>query len=103
MDNVTSFSEMLQGYITSEMKTCGKPNCKCARGELHGPYYYLRGRFDGEHWRQYVSKKDLPDVTRRCEAYRQFQAELAAGRAKHRAVMAQMTVMIRNRWPNEAA
>ncbi|TFG05458.1 MAG: hypothetical protein EU536_01780 [Promethearchaeota archaeon] len=29
------------GTIQEEKIRCGKVNCKCSRGELHGPYYYL--------------------------------------------------------------
>ena len=28
------------GVVIKEKVKCGKPNCKCARGELHGGYYY---------------------------------------------------------------
>jgi len=28
--------------ITNDtITTCGKPNCACARGQKHGPFYYL--------------------------------------------------------------
>lgn len=28
------------GVVIKERVKCGKPNCKCTRGELHGGYYY---------------------------------------------------------------
>ena len=34
-------------HYRQEYRKCGKPNCKCARGELHGPYlvaYYREGK-----------------------------------------------------------
>ncbi len=37
---------------------CGKPNCRCACGELHGPYWYRRWREGGRQRRQYVSARD---------------------------------------------
>lgn len=30
------------GFVRQEMVKCGKKNCRCSRGELHGPYYYYR-------------------------------------------------------------
>ncbi|MHA1265688.1 MAG: DUF6788 family protein [Candidatus Helarchaeota archaeon] len=31
----------ISGTIRAEFVRCGKKNCKCVHGELHGPYYYL--------------------------------------------------------------
>src|SRR2546423_8531553 len=35
----------LQGYVAGSLveqsRRCGKPGCRCATGELHGPYVYL--------------------------------------------------------------
>lgn len=38
---------LLPGHIVTERVRCGKPNCRCARGELHGPYHYRRWRSGG--------------------------------------------------------
>lgn len=39
-----------------ELRTCGKGNCKCARGELHGPYWYAYQRKKGKLTSRYVGK-----------------------------------------------
>jgi hypothetical protein len=39
---------------------CGKKECKCLQGELHGPYWYAYFREDGKLRCKYVGKK-LPD------------------------------------------
>lgn len=35
----------LQGYlagsVVEQARRCGKPGCRCAQGDLHGPYVYL--------------------------------------------------------------
>ncbi|HLB77507.1 MAG TPA: DUF6788 family protein [Candidatus Dormibacteraeota bacterium] len=31
----------LQGSLVNQTRRCGKEGCRCARGELHGPYVYL--------------------------------------------------------------
>jgi hypothetical protein len=31
----------LKGSLVSQMRRCGKEGCRCAQGELHGPYVYL--------------------------------------------------------------
>src|SRR5713226_2541226 len=33
--------EILRGSLIERYVTCGNPNCKCARGERHGPMWYL--------------------------------------------------------------
>jgi hypothetical protein len=33
--------EILRGSLMERYLTCGKPGCKCARGERHGPVWYL--------------------------------------------------------------
>lgn len=40
---------------------CGKPGCRCTRGELH-PTQYMRWREAGRHRRRYVPKGELADV-----------------------------------------
>lgn len=40
-----SDSFVLQGSTYyAEQRTCGKPDCKCANGDLHGPYWYSRSQ-----------------------------------------------------------
>jgi hypothetical protein len=34
-------AEILRGSLIERYLTCGNPNCKCARGERHGPVWYL--------------------------------------------------------------
>lgn len=33
--------EVLRGSLVERYVTCGHPACKCARGERHGPVWYL--------------------------------------------------------------
>ena len=32
---------MLQGSLSETTRTCGRPGCRCQRGERHGPHTYL--------------------------------------------------------------
>jgi len=32
----------LAGSLVEQRRRCGKEGCRCARGELHGPYAYLQ-------------------------------------------------------------
>lgn len=40
-----------------ESVRCGKDNCKCARGKLHGPYWYSYARVKNKVTSQYVGKR----------------------------------------------
>lgn len=38
--------EVLHGSLMERDLTCGNPDCKCARGERHGPVWYLSVTLD---------------------------------------------------------
>jgi hypothetical protein len=49
--------------LLSYRTTCGKPNCHCATGGGHGPYWYLRWRGrNGTHHHRYVRQSDVAQV-----------------------------------------
>jgi hypothetical protein len=41
--------EILRGSLTERFLTCGKPDCRCTRGERHGPIWYLSVSLDQAH------------------------------------------------------
>ena len=47
---------------------CGKENCKCARGKLHGPYWYSYTRVKDKVTSQYIGKRLPKDVEKRSRA-----------------------------------
>lgn len=61
----------LPGTVHEQYTRCGKPNCKCAQGQLHGPYYYRfwRDRRGSLH-KEYVRKADVEAVRSACDARR---------------------------------
>lgn len=66
------------GYIGSQMVKCGKPKCKCSRGELHGPYFYYRyWKLYHKVWVQkktYVTKKQAQKIEKALIGYKQALA-----------------------------
>jgi hypothetical protein len=52
------------------MVRCGKPNCKCARGELHGPYYYHFERLGGKLVKRYLKAAEVEQTRAACAAWR---------------------------------
>lgn len=62
--------KILKGSVHAQWVTCGKPGCKCARGELHGPYFYLFWRENGRLRKAYVRRHDLSRVLKAIQSYR---------------------------------
>jgi hypothetical protein len=55
----------LRGSVITQLRRCGKAGCRCAEGELHGPYVYLSlGRAAGRARLVYVPA-ELADAVRR--------------------------------------
>jgi hypothetical protein len=44
---------------------CGKGSCRCARGDLHGPYWYSYTRIKGRVTSQYIGKSLPKDIEKR--------------------------------------
>jgi hypothetical protein len=57
--------------------TCGKPDCRCARGERHGPVWYLSVTLDQAHRQgSTVPSHQLEQVRRWIENYHRVKERL---------------------------
>src|SRR5438876_7527609 len=73
--------EILRGSLTERFLTCGKPGCKCARGERHGPLWYLSvtlgsGRTAGG----VIAAEQVERVRRWIENYHQIKEQGTSGK-----------------------
>ena len=50
-----------------ESTRCGKEKCKCARGKLHGPYWYSYIRVKDRVISQYIGKNLSKDIEKKLE------------------------------------
>lgn len=75
---------MVAGSLVEQSVTCGKPTCRCARGEKHGPLYYLYWKDQGRSRSLYVPREEVETLRAQLDTYRQFQAELLAGAERQR-------------------
>ena len=50
---------VLRASLIERLTQCGKPGCKCMRGEKHGPAYYLTVSYAKGKTRQVYVPKDL--------------------------------------------
>lgn len=50
-ESIETVEETSGGTVVKKKVSCGKDNCKCQDGELHGPYKYVVQRQGGTlHW-----------------------------------------------------
>ncbi len=68
----------LRGTLLDQRRRCGKPGCRCADGQLHGPYTYLSvGRPAGQARLLYVPAAIAGAVRRRVQLTEAAEAALA--------------------------
>ena len=56
---------VLAGSLSEQSRRCGKAGCRCADGELHGPYAYFTPRPAGRGKARYVPASQ-EEAVRRC-------------------------------------
>ena len=70
----------LPGVLRAELVRCGKPNCRCSRGDWHGPYLYRRWREGGRQRRRYVKPSDAERVREGLAAWRRLHPPARSAR-----------------------
>ena len=68
---------MIHGLAHEVFRKCGKKNCRCAKGSLHGPYPALSINKKGKQIIKMVRKTDMSSVLKQSERFRYFQQTLA--------------------------
>ena len=64
-NNLPPLAEILRGSLMERYLTCGKKDCKCARGERHGPIWYLSVTLDQSHRAGATVPPDQVEAVRR--------------------------------------
>jgi hypothetical protein len=70
--------DLLRASFVRRFTTCGKPNCCCARGERHGPFYYLAAGLKSGQVRKFLLKSSDQQALARqgVSAYQSFWDDL---------------------------
>ena len=68
---------IISGSLQNQRRRCGKEGCRCARGELHGPYLYLSMRVGRRTQMVYVPAELADEVGQAVAANAEVQAALA--------------------------
>ncbi len=87
-------------HYQQQRRTCGKPGCYCAQGELHGPYWYCRTA--GGKW-EYIGRKLPAALQQEIELRDGLAPALAAHIAQLQADSALLDAVIQGSRPLQLA
>lgn len=96
---------MVQGSFYLLRRKCGKPNCRCARGQLH-PAYVLTRSEQGKDRLYTVPKDHRARVRQWAAEYRRYQRARAVLIKRHVKLLALVDQMAQERllvWPEKKA
>jgi hypothetical protein len=94
---------MVQGSFYLLRRKCGKPNCRCARGQLH-PAYVLTRSQAGKDCLYTVPKDQRAQVRKWAAEYRRYQRARAVLVKRHLHLLALVDQMAQQRlltWPSK--
>jgi hypothetical protein len=66
---------------------CGKKGCRCHRGKLHGPYWYLSQHWGGKTRNLYVPREKVERIKVLADRYKAYEGSLTRIRRLHQAIM----------------
>jgi len=64
---------LIAGSFYEMYKRCGRPGCRCARGDLHGPFPVVAVAREGRRSTRSVPRDRVQEVRHKTLAYRTFQ------------------------------
>lgn len=69
---------LARGSLVERWTRCGRPGCKCGKGEPHGPFLYLSHNESGKTRWFYIGKASRGRLARAALAYREFADHIRA-------------------------
>lgn len=67
-----SSEPFIQGSVVRRFSLCGKPGCRCQRGEKHGPFWYLSRSEHGHTRMRYLGKEKAQPTVERVQVYQRW-------------------------------
>lgn len=52
----------MEGSLIKRFTRCGRPGCRCMKGQPHGPFWYLSRRIEGKTRYTYIPKDRAKEV-----------------------------------------
>ena len=69
--------DMIPASFMYIYKTCSTPNCKCKKGEKHGPYPAIQYKSGNKYKIKMLKPNEMAEVENKIQAYRDYQEGLA--------------------------
>jgi len=69
--------DMIAASLMYIYKTCSTPNCKCKKGEKHGPYPAIQFKSGNKYKIKMLKRDEAAEVETKVQAYREYQEGLA--------------------------
>jgi len=66
---IARMQDILPGNLAAGYLPCNKGNCKCTRGELHGPKWMLTWKEEGKTKTLYIRQAEVAEVSKGTENY----------------------------------
>jgi hypothetical protein len=71
--NAFSRKRLIAGTPVEKYKKCNKGNCRCTKGELHGPTYYISRKEGPKTKMIYIRHQLWPEVKEKVSRYQQWR------------------------------
>jgi hypothetical protein len=75
---------MIVGSLYQTYRSCSYPNCRCHKGEKHGPFPAISYSVNGKHKSRPIRQDDVLAVQKKTQEYHRFQKALTRWRAVFR-------------------
>lgn len=72
LTQIVSSQRFLRGTLAPRQRQCGKPNCRCARGQLHRSLYLVQSH-DGQPRQVFVPKEWEERIRQSVRGYQEIQ------------------------------
>jgi hypothetical protein len=84
---------LVRGSLVPMYKACNKGDCKCTRGQLHGPFWYLSWSEAGRTRMYFVKAAGLPRVRTAATRYRRWRQVRAQLVKLHQQIVAALDAL----------
>lgn len=84
------------GTVHRQFVRCGKAACRCARGELHGAYYYHFVRVGGKLRKRYLKAHEVEQVRAACAARHEVERARRARSRETSQLLREMKARLRD-------
>ncbi|KXB05542.1 hypothetical protein AKJ51_04965 [candidate division MSBL1 archaeon SCGC-AAA382A20] len=73
LQELSTLSDMLHGSWVERYSVCSNPNCKCHRGEKHGPRRYVVVNKDRKQRQKYIPNSQVKAARQGVDQYKRLQ------------------------------